>query len=45
MIVRDEQEMLPGCLASLQEAVDEMVIVDTGSTDATVEIARSFGAR
>ncbi len=45
MIVRDEQEMLPGCLASLQEAVDEMVIVDTGSTDATVEIARSFGAK
>ena len=44
MIVRDEQEMLPGCLTSLKEAVDEMVIVDTGSTDATVEIARSFGA-
>ncbi len=45
MIVRDEQEMLPRCLASLAEAVDEMVIVDTGSTDETVEIARSFGAR
>ena len=45
MIVRDEQEMLPGCLSSLKEAVDEMVIVDTGSTDATVEIARSFGAK
>jgi len=45
MIVRDEQEMLPGCLASLEDAVDEMVVVDTGSTDATVEIARSFGAR
>jgi tetratricopeptide (TPR) repeat protein len=45
MIVRDEQEMLPGCLTSLKEAVDEMVIVDTGSTDATVEIARSFGAK
>ncbi|HEY5194118.1 MAG TPA: glycosyltransferase [Solirubrobacteraceae bacterium] len=45
MIVRDEQEMLPRCLASVADAVDEMVIVDTGSTDATVEIARSFGAR
>ncbi|HEY5288070.1 MAG TPA: glycosyltransferase [Solirubrobacteraceae bacterium] len=45
MIVRDEQEMLPRCLASVAEAVDEMVIVDTGSTDATVEIAHSFGAR
>jgi tetratricopeptide (TPR) repeat protein len=45
MIVRDEQEMLPRCLASVAGAVDEMVIVDTGSTDATVEIAHSFGAR
>ncbi|HEV7939095.1 MAG TPA: glycosyltransferase [Solirubrobacteraceae bacterium] len=45
MIVRDEQEMLPRCLASVADAVDEIVIVDTGSTDATVEIARSFGAR
>ncbi len=45
MIVRDEQEMLPRCLASVADTVDEIVIVDTGSTDATVEIARSFGAR
>lgn len=45
MIVRDEQEMLGRCLEAVREAVDEMVIVDTGSTDATIEIARSFGAR
>src|SRR5271165_6312534 len=45
MIVRDEQEMLPRCLAAVADAVDEIVIVDTGSTDATVEIAGSFGAR
>ena len=45
MIVRDEQEMLPRCLAAIKDAVDEIVIVDTGSTDRTVEIARSFGAR
>ena len=45
MIVRDEQEMLPRCLAAAAAAVDEIVIVDTGSTDATIEIARSFGAR
>ncbi len=45
MIVRDEQEMLPRCLAAVAEAVDEMVVVDTGSMDATIEIARSFGAR
>ena len=45
MIVRDEEEMLPRCLAAARDAVDEIVVVDTGSTDATVEIARSFGAR
>lgn len=45
MIVRDEQDMLPRCLAAVAGAVDEIVIVDTGSTDATVEIAHSFGAR
>ncbi|MGH2863632.1 MAG: glycosyltransferase, partial [Solirubrobacteraceae bacterium] len=45
MIVRDEQEMLPRCLEAVAAAVDEIVIVDTGSTDATTEIARSFGAR
>jgi tetratricopeptide (TPR) repeat protein len=44
MIVKDEEEMLPRCLAAAQAAVDEMIIVDTGSTDRTVEIAESFGA-
>jgi tetratricopeptide (TPR) repeat protein len=44
MIVRDEQEMLPRCLSAVAGAVDEIVVVDTGSSDATIEIARSFGA-
>ncbi len=44
MIVRDEEQMLGRCLAAAAPAVDEIVIVDTGSTDATVAIARSFGA-
>lgn len=44
MIVRDEQEMLPRCLSAAAPFVDEIVIVDTGSQDATTEIARSFGA-
>jgi len=44
MIVKDEQEMLPGCLEAVKDAVDEMIVVDTGSSDRTVEIARSFGA-
>jgi glycosyltransferase involved in cell wall biosynthesis/predicted Zn-dependent protease len=45
MIVKDEEEMLPRCLAAVKPAVDEMIIVDTGSSDRTVEIAESFGAR
>lgn len=45
MIVRDEEEMLPRCLAAIAGVVDEIVIVDTGSRDATLDIARSFDAR
>ncbi len=45
MIVRDEEEMLPRCLAAVAPAVDEIIIVDTGSTDRTIEIAHEFGAK
>ena len=45
MIVKDEEEMLPKCLAAVKDAVDELIVVDTGSTDRTVEIAESFGAK
>lgn len=45
MIVKDEEEMLPRCLAAAAPAVDEIVVVDTGSSDRTIEIAESFGAR
>ena len=45
MIVRDEEKNLSACLESVRGVFDEIVVVDTGSTDRTVEIARSFGAR
>lgn len=45
LIVRDEEAFLADCLESIREAVDEIVVVDTGSRDATPEIARRFGAR
>jgi tetratricopeptide (TPR) repeat protein len=45
MIVKDEEEMLPGCLEAVAPGVDEIVVVDTGSSDRTVEIAESFGAQ
>ncbi len=44
MIVRDEADTLGACLASVREFVDEMVVVDTGSEDDTVAIARAAGA-
>ncbi|MED3790174.1 hypothetical protein P4576_23720 [Peribacillus frigoritolerans] len=31
MIVKDEEESLPTCLAAVRELVDEMIIIDTGS--------------
>ncbi|WP_239635243.1 glycosyltransferase family 2 protein [Paenibacillus sp. H1-7] len=45
MIVRDEEEHLARCLSSVAGTVKEIIVVDTGSTDRTVSIARSFGAR
>ena len=45
MIVKNEEEHLPRCLDSLKDVVDEIIIVDTGSADKTVEIAESYGAR
>jgi tetratricopeptide (TPR) repeat protein len=45
MIVKNEAENLPRCLESVKDAVDEMVVLDTGSTDGTIEIARSYGAQ
>ncbi|MEA3297472.1 MAG: glycosyltransferase, partial [candidate division Zixibacteria bacterium] len=45
MIVKDEEELLPGCLDSVRDWVDEIIVVDTGSTDRTVEIAESYGAK
>jgi tetratricopeptide (TPR) repeat protein len=45
MIVRNEERFLRDALTSVEGVVDELCIVDTGSTDGTVAIAESFGAR
>ena len=45
MIVRNESAVLARCLDSVRGLADEMVVVDTGSTDGTQEIARGHGAR
>ncbi|MEH7525349.1 glycosyltransferase family 2 protein [Bacillus sp. JJ1503] len=45
MIVKDEEENLGACLDSVESYVSEIIIVDTGSTDNTLEIARDYGAK
>ena len=44
MMVRDEEKLLPQCLKSIKDHVDEIIVVDTGSRDNTIAIAESFGA-
>ena len=45
MIVKDEESVLARCLESARGHVDEIIVVDTGSTDRSMEIAREFDAR
>ena len=42
MIVKNEEAVLNRCLDSLKDLVDEMIIVDTGSTDRTRELALDY---
>lgn len=44
MIVKNEERFLEECLESVKDVVNQIVIVDTGSTDRTAEIARSYHA-
>ena len=45
LIIRNEEAFLEGCLRSISGLVDEIVVVDTGSTDSSIEICRRNGAR
>ncbi|MDB9314431.1 tetratricopeptide repeat protein [Spirulina sp. CS-785/01] len=45
MIVKDEEQSLAACLDTVKDIVDEMVILDTGSSDKTPDIAQEYGAK
>ncbi|NOZ55213.1 MAG: glycosyltransferase [Calditrichaeota bacterium] len=45
MIVRNEEASLGRCLDSVKAVVDEIVVVDTGSEDRTLEVAKAYGAK
>ena len=45
MITRDEEQFLSRCLSSVRAMVDEIIVIDTGSVDRTIDVARLFGAR
>nr|WP_313897568.1 glycosyltransferase [Bacillus cereus group sp. BfR-BA-01331] len=45
MIVKNEEKNIANCLESIKDIIDEIIIVDTGSTDKTVEICETFNAK
>lgn len=45
VITKDEEDRLPICLESVKELADEIIVLDSGSSDKTVEIARKYTAK
>lgn len=45
MIVKNEEANLPRCLEGIKDVADEIIVVDTGSTDRTVAVAEQYGAK
>ncbi|WP_312811720.1 glycosyltransferase family 2 protein [Sedimentibacter sp.] len=45
LIVKNEEENIEHCLGHIKSVVDEQIVVDTGSTDRTVELAEKMGAK
>ena len=45
MIVKNEEKRLSACINSISEIIDEIIVVDTGSTDDTPQIAQNHGVK
>ena len=45
MIAKNEEEFIGKCIASVKSIVSEVILLDTGSTDRTIEIAEGLGAK
>ena len=45
MVVKDEEMAIRDCIKSVRDIVDEIVVVDTGSTDKTIQIIKALGAK
>lgn len=45
ILARDEEEIIARCINSVAEVADEVIVCDSGSSDATIEIAKANGAR
>ena len=45
MIVKNEEKFIQGCLESVKSIVDDIIIVDTGSTDGTLDLIRPFNPK
>ena len=45
LIVKNEEQYLFDCLSSVKDIADEIILVDTGSTDSSIEIAGKFTAK
>ena len=45
VLIKDDEDTIGRCLSSVKDAVDEIVVVDIGSTDRSIDIAKGFGGK